>query len=99
MSRHHPVPILFHFPKLCKPQQIFQNYAVMKGYAPQDENFELTMIDHYHYLRQQIYDGIHISFRKVVEDEDDLKRHLIHTYTNDILRHRSNLCNILFTEN
>lgn len=86
------------------PQQVFINRAVSVGlHNTTDISFCETMLGHYEGLLQSVIDGTHISLlgdlEPIIDDKEDFKRHLIQLYKTDILRFRSNLLNLIHSEN
>ncbi len=83
------------------PQQIILNHTVAKGiHMVENIDFCDSMIGHYESLLRQAQDESHIVlFAKYVADPYEYRDWLILCYKRDILRNRSNLINLLFSEN
>lgn len=85
----------------CMPQQVFHNRTVVGGaHNVEDVNYCEVMLDHFTGLLEKAEKGTHVSLcADLVEDKNDLRRFLINMYKTDILRYRSNLLNLIHSEN
>ena len=85
----------------AKPQQIIRNHVVAKG-LHYSENMDFCIVNmvHCEVLLNSVEQGTHIALQNDwIEDKEDYKQFLTKLYKKDILKFKSNLINLTFSEN